>query len=381
MNSPNESIYSYILRTYHGDDVHKRKKTVLFKDVPKIIDDIVILSEGWNPASARINHKNLKKMISLLSDEARLFLIFRLIIYLYIRPFLRLSFLIFLILFRFYHSMHPEIISARMNESLLIRSFWTNYYTNPGFLSKVHFVNPTITPCNRQGLTNTYYYPINPGIQSNLQDEAGLNINSSVNKDNIGSNNTVSTVSTVSTISKKGNRSIGYLNHSNLKLSNSRRQVVFSAKTNNIATKKLLQRVITTINNTMILVDFTTPVSPIQSTQYRPLTHLDKTFATKSRITDQIIIGKPMSYLPIKLKQNKQKSKTTSGNKNTNTNTKSKYKSKKSSRPDSNELIYGYVNLEKKIVAIYENGDVYFYKVSKEFIYKYLMSSRQLNTF
>jgi hypothetical protein len=358
MNSPNESLYSYILRTYHGDEVRKRKKTELFKDVPKTINDIVIPSEGWNPASARIKHRKLKTMIGLLSDEARIFLIFRLFTYLYIRPFLRISVLVFLILFRFYHSFHPEIISARMNESFLIRSFWSNYYNNPGFL------------------TNTYYYPIKPRIQSNLQAATGIqkNLNTS-DEVKIGKTNTIHV------LSQNENKAIEYVNNSNLTLSNSKMQVVFNKITKNIATKKLLQPVITTLNNTMILVDFTTPLSPRMSISSISSSPSPKTFVAKSRITDQIIIGKPMPHLPTKSKQNKQKRKTTSKNKNTNSKAKEKTKSKRSSRPDSNELIYGYIIPEKRIVVIYDNGIPYIYKASRELINKYLMSSRQLNTF
>jgi len=361
MNSPNESLYSYILRTYHGDDVRKRKKTVLFKNVPKTMNDIVISSEGWNPASARINHKNLKKMIGLLSDEARIFLILRLITYLYIRPFLRLSLLVFLILFRYHHSIHPEIMSARMNESFLIRSFWSNYYINPGFLSNTY-----------------YYYSIKSRLQSNLQNETKIQINlTSSNEVKIEKNNTIPVVS------QNGNKAIEYGNHSYLQLSNSRRHVVFSAKSNNLATKKLLQPVLTTLNNTMILVDFTTPVSPRMSKSYISSSPSPKTIATKSTITEQIVISKPMSALPIKPKQNKKTRNTTSRGKNINTKAKekakSKSKSKKTSKLDSTDFIY--VIPEKQMVVIYENGIAYFVKVSRELIRKYLMSSRQQNTF
>ena len=91
MNStPKESLYSYILRTYHGDNIHKRKKTVLFNVVPKKMNDIVnLVADGWNPASARINQKNMKKIIGLLSDKERIQFIMRVITYLYIRHILK----------------------------------------------------------------------------------------------------------------------------------------------------------------------------------------------------------------------------------------------------------------------------------------------------
>ena len=142
MISNNESLYSYILRTYHGDDIRKRKKTVLFTNISKTINDLVILPKGWNTASARVDNKNFRRTIGLLSDTESINVIFRLIAYLYIKPFLRFSLFVFLLLIRMYHSTHPEIISARMNESFLIRSVWTNYYINPGFLKTASTVYP-----------------------------------------------------------------------------------------------------------------------------------------------------------------------------------------------------------------------------------------------
>ena len=322
MNSPTESIYSYILRTYHGNDVHKRKKTVLFKDIPKTIDDIIILSKGWNPASARINNRNLKKIFGLLSEESRILLIIRLITYLYIRPFLRLSFLVFLILFRCYHSIHPEIISARMNDSLLIRSFWTNYYINPGFLS------------------NSYYLRTQPGTPASLETSAH--------------NQTV----------PESNRAIQYI-----QLSNSRSQVVFANKPTE---KRLLRPVITSINNTMMLVDFTTPIP-----SFKPTPSSVKKVDTKPKITSQITISEPVSSLPTNTKKpiqpignkNKiQKIKKIKKIKNTNF----KIKTNRGYKLNSNDFIYGYINVDKRIAVIYDNGISYFYKLSKEFLDKYV---------
>jgi len=326
MNSPTESIYSYILRTYHGNDVHKRKKTVLFRDIPKTIDDIVILSKGWNPASTRINNRNLKKIFGLLSEESRILLIIRLITYLYIRPFLRLSFLVFLILFRFYHSIHPEIISARMNDSLLIRSFWTNYYINPGFLS------------------NSYYLRTQHGTQPGTP--ASLEISAH--------NQTV----------PESNRAIQYI-----QLSNSRTQVVFANKPTE---KRLLRPVITSINNTMMLVDFTTPIP-----SFKPTLSSVKKVDTKPKITSQITISEPVSSLPTNTKKpiqpignkNKiQKIKKIKKIKNTNF----KIKTNRGYKLNSNDFIYGYINVDKRIAVIYDNGISYFYKLSKEFLDKYV---------
>ena len=320
MNSPTESIYSYILRTYHGNDVHKRKKTVLFRDIPKTIDDIVILSKGWNPASARINNRNLKKIFGLLSEESRILLIIRLITYLYIRPFLRLSFLVFLILFRFYHSIHPEIISARMNDSLLIRSFWTNYYINPGFLS------------------NSYYLRTQTGTQSGIP--AILETSAH--------NQTV----------PESNRAIQYI-----QLSNSRTQVVFANKPTE---KRLLRPVITSINNTMMLVDFTTPIP-----SFKPILSSVKKVDTKPKITSQITISEPVSSLPTNTKKPIQPI----GNKNKIQkikNTNFKIKTKRGNKLNSNDFIYGYINVDKRIAVIYDNGISYFYKLSKEFLDKYV---------
>ena len=326
MNSPTESIYSYILRTYHGNDVHKRKKTVLFKDIPKTIDDIVILSKGWNPASARINNRNLKKIFGLLSEESRILLIIRLITYLYIRPFLRLSFLVFLILFRFYHSIHPEIISARMNDSLLIRSFWTNYYINPGFLSNSYYLRTQ--------------HGTQPGTPAILETSAH--------------NQTV----------PESNRAIQYI-----QLSNSRSQVVFANKPTE---KRLLRPVITSINNTMMLVDFTTPIP-----SFKPTLSSLKKVDTKPKITSQITISEPVSSLPTNTKKpiqpignkNKiQKIKKIKKIKNTNF----KIKTNRGYKLNSNDFIYGYINVDKRIAVIYDNGISYFYKLSKEFLDKYV---------
>jgi hypothetical protein len=352
-STPEDSLYSYILKTYHG--VRKRKQTILFKDVPKTMDDLVVSSEGWNPASARINQRNLKKMIGLLSDEARIFLLIKLITYLYIRPFLRLSILVFLILFRCYHSMHPEIISARMNESFLIRSIWSNYYTNPEFLS------------------NTYYPTSRPGIQSNLTSNIKLNLNVSANAIahtvNVSSNNTILTVS-----EKRGGAPIQYFNYPYLPLTNSRKQVVFT--TNHIV-KKLLRPVITSINNTMMLVDFTTPLYYTRPST-RPSTLSKKHVDITPKITSQITISTPMSSLPTKTKKLNMSMRNKNKKQKKNTKRTIADKSTKANARDiikgNTKLnsIYGYINIDKRIAVVYENGIPYFYKLSKKFLDKYL---------
>jgi hypothetical protein len=312
---------------------------VLFRDIPKTIDDIVILSEGWNPASARVNIKHFKRMIGLLSEEARILLILRLFTYLYIRPFLRFAFLVFLILIRFYHSSHPEIISTRMNESFLIRSFWTNYYINPGFLS------------------NSYYIRTQPGTPASLETRMHNHINMQVI--NAISNNTVYNQTV-----PKSNRAIQYI-----QLSNSRSQVVFANKPTE---KRLLRPVITSINNTMMLVDFTTPIP-----SFRPTPSSVKKVDTKPKITSQITISEPVSSLPTNTKKpiqpignkNKiQKIKKIKKIKNTNF----KVKTTRGYKLNSNDFIYGYINVDKRIAVIYDNGISYFYKLSKEFLDKYV---------
>lgn len=340
MSSNNESLYSHILRTYHGDDVRKRKKTVLFKDIPKTINDLITSQEGWNPASARINQKNLKRMVGLLSNEARIILIFRLIIYLYIKPFLRFSLIVFLILFRYYHFTHPETISARMNESFLIRSVWSNYYTNPDFLTRTN-VN-----------TNTNTNTKNIGIQ--LKGYANEDLKPSVNA-------TSTLHITDSSTTKKNNSSI------KIQISNSSKQVVFV--NNNTSKKRLLRPVVTSLNNTMMLVDFTTPLVS-SSIPPSSLSKKVQKPEIKSILKSQITVSNPMASTPKSLNSNKK-----TIDKIKHLNIKNKKNSKKNSKQirkfDINDFVYGYVIVDKKLVVIYENGVPYFYKVSQAFIDKY----------
>ena len=235
-------------------------------------------------------------------------------------PFLRLSCLVFLILFRCYHSIHPEIISARMDESLLIRSFWTNYYTNPGFL------------------LNSYYLRTQHGTQPGIY----ASLETSVH------NQTV----------PESNSAIQYI-----QLSNSRTQVVFA---NKHTEKRLLRPVVTSINNTMMLVDFTTPIP-----SFRPTLSSVKKVDTKPDITSQITISKAVSSLLTNTKKTNQPI----GNKNKKQQIKKtnfKIKTKRGNKLNSNDFIYGYINVDKRIAVIYDNGISYFYKLSKEFLDKYV---------
>jgi len=336
MSSNNDSLYSNILRTYHGDDVRKRKKTVLFKDIPKTINDLINSQEGWNPASARINQKNLKRMVGLLSDEACSVLIIRLIVYLYIKPFLRFLLIVFLILFRFHHFTHPETISARMNESFLIRSVWSNYYTNPDFLTR--------TSVN----TNTK----NIGIQQKEYTREDL-------KPSVNATSPIHIADSSTKIKNDSRKKI--------QLSNPSKQVVFA--NNNTPKRRLLRPVVTSLNNTMMLVDFTTPLVS-SSIPPSSLSKKVQKPEIKSTMKSQITVSKPMETPPKSVNSNKK-----TIHKIKHLNIKNKKNSKKNSKQirkfDINDFVYGYVIVDKKLVVIYENGVPYFYKVSQAFIDKY----------
>lgn len=351
MNSaiPKEYLYLYILQSYHGDNIHKnnRKKTVLFNNVPTTMKDIINEPEnGWNPASARINQKNMKKIIALLSDEERINFIIKLITYLYIIPFLRLSVLVFLILFRFYHSVHPEIISARMNESFLIRSFWSNYYTNPRFLSQSNHFIP--------------YYGVNQTIHPQIPDS----LDKKMPETNSSINNTLPIPSIT-----KSNTTIKYYNSSKLLLSNFRTQLVF---TTHHTVNKLSQPAITSINNTMMLVDLSTPIHYFRANPHS-LIKLD----VQPKITPQITINKPKPNQLSESIKNKNNSKI--GKKGKQTNKKQNIKNRnfkknnmRGSVQNINSHIYGYIIVEKGIAVVYENDVPHIYKLSKAVLDKYL---------
>jgi hypothetical protein len=307
MISNNESLYSYILRTYHGDDIRKRKKTVLFATISKTINELVILPESWNATSARINIKKFRTTFALLSDTECINLIFRLLAYLYIKPFLRFSLFVFLFLIRFYHSAHPEVISARMNESFLIRSIWTNYYINPGFIKPANTMH-----INTHQDSHTSY--------------------STKPIDNIIAKRTIIARTARADMP---NSVVGI----NLQLSNSKKQVIF---TNYNSSKKLL-RPITSLNNTMMLVDFTTPLAasiPLSPSQ-------------KTRTPDSA--NKKLSTKQTKPRINKKKN-----------------QKQKHPQPQKRSRAFGYLIVDKKLAVIYENGNAYIYKVSQEFINKYI---------
>jgi len=324
------------------------------------MNDIIIPTDEWNPASARINKKNMSKLIGILSDEERIKFIIRLITYLYIRPFLRFAFLAFLILFRCYHSIHPEIISARMNESFLIRSFWSNYYTNPGFLSIVY--QPII-------------YSRRPVITSSESNIQTLN-QTLLSSPNFSSNKTIPIEPTLEKQELKRYNPIQYHHNSYFALSNSRSQVVFNKTPNYIEKKKLLPPVITSLNNTMMLVDFNKPVpakasfssNKSISTVQAPVQKDE----TKSKMISQITIGKPMASLPIK-STDSQKTQRSNSRNSRNAKTYKKTKTtKRSSKRNSKDFIYGYIIEDKGIAVIYENGIPHIYKLPKDFLNKYL---------
>ena len=75
--------------------------------------------------------------------------------------------------------------------------------------------------------------------------------------------------------------------------------------------------------------------------------------------------------------QKMKKGKSSSG-KQTNTKSNSNAATKRNSKLKYTNLVYGYVNVDKEIAIIYENGIPHFYKVSKEFINKYLLTNQDL---
>ena len=77
-------------------------------------------------------------------------------------------------------------------------------------------------------------------------------------------------------------------------------------------------------------------------------------------------------------KHNTISKKRTNAKSKSNSNYNSKITTKINSKPESDDLIYGYVNVDKGIAVIYEDGIPHFYKVSKEFIYKYLLTDQDL---
>ena len=333
MSSNNEYLYSYVLRIYNRDDVSK-------------INDLVPSQEGLVPASARINQQKLKRMVGLLSNEARVILIFRLITYLYIRSLLRFLLFVFFLLFQYHHFTQPEMISSMMNESFLIRAVWSNYYTNTDFITSVNSNTKDI------------------GIQ--LKEYARENIKlttNDTNDTNIQSN------------SKK------------IQLSNSSMQVVFV--NNNIFTQTLPLPV-TIINNTMMLVDFAKHIyasSIYASSIPSLLSQKSLKSEIKSTIKKQIIVNKQMPPPPEKplhvelLKGGyvakppppvSQRANKKTINKIKKLNSKNKKNSKQIYKFDINDSVYGYVIVDKRIVIIYDNGITYFYKVSQAFIDKYL---------
>ncbi len=133
-----DSLYNYILETFYNQSSNqpsnqsntkkkKENKTVLFANIVVKISDIVKYKNG-NPASARIHQHNFQRLFAMLNDYQRKILLIKLILYIYIMPFIRYSSIAFLVLFRFYHIYHPEFITARINNSPSMSRFWSNYY-------------------------------------------------------------------------------------------------------------------------------------------------------------------------------------------------------------------------------------------------------------
>ena len=125
------SLYNYVLERFHNTDPiirkkNKNKKTVLFADIITHINQLVDVESG-NPASARINQRNFRRLIGMLTDNQRKLLIIKLLAHIYIAPFLRYSVVVFLVLFRLYHAHHSDFITNRLNNSTIIAGFWSNY--------------------------------------------------------------------------------------------------------------------------------------------------------------------------------------------------------------------------------------------------------------
>lgn len=339
--SDKESFYLMLINQFHCEDIHKRKKTVLFKNIPRHINELVTFQNG-NPASARINHRNLKRIIGILSDTTRNALIIRLILYIYVLPFLRLSLVMFLILFRYYHYTHPEFIPARMNNSTMISNIWTNYYLAdltistvpvPGsnIITSPHTTTTTTTP------THIFQSPQIPTSASTTDPKQSLQ----------------------SANHKTKSARVQYFNYSYLPLTTRTHQVVFyDYSDNNLLKpamsnpdKKLVQEMLEPLKTPTPFIKHKTPAA----TKAKP----------KSKLAKQIMITKTNDTRPItKKKIIKKIHKRSNGKART-------VPVKQSASHDDDDHINGYLVIDKKLVIIVENGKTYIYRVPQSFIDKY----------
>lgn len=333
MNS--QSFYNYVLERFHNPDPviakkNRNKKTVLFADIITNINQLVE-NKNANPASARINQRNLRRLIGMLGDNQRKLIILRLLVYLYLAPFLRYSAVVFLVLFRIYHAHHPEFITARLNNSTMMAGFWSNYRLPINN-------NPYQSP---HQLFNYDYSSSVPKSLTNIASRKKY-------RDVVITNGIVSIRNELNQVQRE------------LYNTYNRSQYLGLTKPNPVKANSA--------NPSPVNAN---PVKPKATTQNKK---------AKASILDQVIISKPMQNAPItktsstyanqllgnKLPINKQNGKKTK-----------KYGNYEKGYKFRDDYITGYILPEKGVAVIIEDGQVYLYKLPKYLIDEYVAMSNQ----
>jgi hypothetical protein len=308
------SLYYQILEKYHNPDSKKtKKKTILFAKIVHNFDELVIYN-NLNLASARFNPKKLRRLIGMLSNMQSIALIIRLICYLYIMPFLRISLVVFLVIFRLYHFSNPVFINDRIMNSRIVASIWTNYEFN-----KLQIIEQRVTPIN------TLYPSINHNVTTSILSMIKTNLS------NIG-------------------KQLNHIGYELYRSNNNTQYQGYSSYSSYFVSKKNFEHV-------------------------KSIKQIVK--KKTSSLLEQIKITPPQLSIPEisnnyfqKHKPNSKKFKSNKGHKTKKLKEKIKdyliyTKNTKYGK------IYGYILHDKGIAVIIENEDVYIYKLPKHLLDKY----------
>jgi hypothetical protein len=320
------SLYNYVLEHFHNPDPiireknknrnkNKNKNTVLFADIITHINQLVDV-ESENPASARINQRNFRRLIGMLTDNQRIILIIKLLVYMYIAPFLRYSTVMFLVLFRLYHAQHPEFINNRLNNSTVMAGFWSNY--------RLSIPTNEIYPSKSQ-LYNYDYSSINPKPLS------------------------------ITALKRNRNISNGIVSIRN-ELNQVQKELYNWTNTKYIDNKNIKKKKLSAISNKRKLNN-SSKISPNVS--------------VKSSLYNQIKISHPIVTATTPTINKILTQKKNLGNARVYSN-KKQIRNKKVIKKNGKEYITGYILPEKGIAVIIENGKTYIYKLPKYLIDEYV---------
>lgn len=346
-----------------------REQMVLIRDIPNYISEMMC----FNSSKARMQKRNIKRAIAQLSFIERCTLVFRLITYMYILPIVRISIVGFVLTFQFYNFIYPNIISPFTITSSSI----TTSKPSARLIDK-----PIITESSK----------IASSIGTLKPHKTKIKINNDVQIKPLKPS-----AIAISSFTLNGKQSFQYTNYSHLPISTKTRQIAFDGaiydygnngygnndySNNGYSNNKKLLKPHSNIPKPDKLdlhlapqVKKSIPIPAPAPATSKP-TSKPKPAPAKTKPTLAPAKIKPKANKNIKSNQCKMQ---TQSQQQIHPQLNNRQQSSKhiDMRDDDDDFIYGYVLVDKKIAVVIEDGKTKVYKVSQNFIDKFLENSKK----